>query len=353
MKKVDVIVAIICLACLIILFMCEGSSLAMAEEGPRLTAEQAIAAARRNAKPGSSFTVLREIVANADTRRIGDQALEQAKARKLEIFENGLLVNILRSGGFLLAETNPRTNSVIALHIVSLEPGGAGWDLWPWPECQGVVKLADAEELVKYTAELVEQLYSTPSTEYSSVASSFYGGSFPDGDRSPETLFAIPNSLRKLGANPNEVREAAALYAGYVFWQFRYALSMPAYAASPVPALSAGGHKLDTLIAEFLRSNHIDPNFHFDLDNIQSERQLQERIELLTRLDKFLENTLKNESDPTVFRANLSIAMMPLGVDVDLNQDGGQYVSSTPSSFVFIWHRLATGGFAVKTITGG
>ena len=78
MKKVDVSVAIICLACLIMLFMSGGSSLAMAEEAPHLTAEQAIAAARRNAKPGSSFTILWKIIANADTRRIGDQALEPA-----------------------------------------------------------------------------------------------------------------------------------------------------------------------------------------------------------------------------------------------------------------------------------
>ena len=124
MKRMDFIVAIICLACLITPFMHGGSLLAMAEDGRRLTPERATAAARRNAKPGSSFTVLREIVANADTRRIGDQALERAQAHKIELYENGLLINILRSGGFLLAETNPQTNYVISLHIVLLEPGG-------------------------------------------------------------------------------------------------------------------------------------------------------------------------------------------------------------------------------------
>lgn len=330
------------------LFMRGGSSLAMAEDGPRLTAEQAIAAARRNAKPDSSFAVLREIAANADTRRIGDQALEQAKARKIELYENGLLTNILRSGGFLLAETDPRTNGVIALHLVSLESGGAPKDFWL--ECPGVLKLADAEELVKDTAEFVEQLYSTPSTEDSFLARRFYGGSFPEGDLS---LFAIPNSVRKLGANPNEVQEAAALYGGYLFWGWRYALSMPTFAASPVPALSAAGYKQETLTAEFLRSNHMDPNFHLGLDNVQSEKQLQERIELLTRLDKFLEEALKNEGDPTVVRANLSLVTMPLGVEVNLSRDEGHYGSSTPSVLVFFWDRLATGGFAVKMITGG
>lgn len=311
-----------------------ASTHAMAQQGHRLTAEQTIAAARRNAKPGSSFTVLREIAANADTRRIGDQGLEQAKARKIELLEDGLLANILRSGGFLLAETDPRTNGVIALHLVSLESGGAPKDFWL--ECPGVVKLAGAEELVKDTAEFVEQLYSTPSTEGSFLARRFYGGSFPEGDLS---LFAIPNSLRKLGANPNEVQEAAARYGGYLFWAWRYALSMPAYAASPVPALSAAGYKQETLTAEFLRSNHMDPNFHLGLDNV------------LTRLDKFLEEALKNEGDPTVVKANLSLAAMPLGVDVDLSRNEGHYGSSTPSMLMFFWDRDTTGGFAVKMIT--
>jgi len=66
----------------------------MAEEDPHLTAEQAITAARRNAKPGNSFTILWKIIANADTRRTGDQALEQAQAHKIELYENGILVNI-------------------------------------------------------------------------------------------------------------------------------------------------------------------------------------------------------------------------------------------------------------------
>lgn len=156
-----------CAACFMMPFFW-GISLGMAQQGKRLTPQQAIAAARRdaNAKPDSKFMVLREIVANADTRRIGDQALEQAQAHKIEIYENGLLTNILRSGGFLLAETDPRTNNVIALHLVMLESGGAQKD--EVSECHGVVKLADAEKLVKDTAEFVELIYSSPSTEDSS-----------------------------------------------------------------------------------------------------------------------------------------------------------------------------------------
>ncbi len=74
MKRVGVLVAILCLAWMVIPFMPEGSSLAKAQDGPRLTAEQAIIAARRNAKPGSSFTVLWEVVSGIALRRVASRS---------------------------------------------------------------------------------------------------------------------------------------------------------------------------------------------------------------------------------------------------------------------------------------
>ena len=120
--------------------------------------------------------------------RIRDESatrrLNRHRRTRSKIYENGLLTNILRSGGFLLAETDPRTNNVIALHLVMLESGGAQKD--EVSECHGVVKLADAEKLVKDTAEFVELIYSSPSTEDSSLASRYYGGTFPHGDQFQE-----------------------------------------------------------------------------------------------------------------------------------------------------------------------
>jgi hypothetical protein len=321
----------------------------MAEEDLHLTAERAITAARHNAKTGSSFTILWTIVANADMRSISDRALEQAQANKIELFENGMLLNILRSGAYLLAETDPRTNNMVAMHLVLKEAGGAVKDVKS--ESHGVVKLADARELVDDTAKLVKQLYSTPSTEESSLTSRFYGGDFPEADQLPDSLFAIPNFLRKPGASPNEVREAAALFWGYAFWASRYALSMPTFAASPAIAENAAEKERDSLKVQFLQNNHMDPNINLvDFDDIRNERQFQERIELLTRLDSFLEDSLRKEADPAVIRQNLSILTMPLRVDVDINQKG-QYVSASPPKLLFVWHRLTTSGFAVKEIT--
>lgn len=349
MRRVDASVASACLACVIMLFVRGGAAWAVADEAPQLTVEQAVAAARRNAKPGSAFAILRKIKANADTRRIGGAALEQAKAQRIELYEKGILVHLLRSGGYLLAEGDPQTNDLVALHLVVMEAGGAVKDVQA--ECRGGVKVADAEELVKETAELVQQVYSTPSTEVRSLASRFVGGNFPEAEQFPDSLFAIPHSLRVQGAAQDEVREAAALFWGYVLWAPRYALSMPAFAANPAAAGDAAEKKRDALKAEFLRSNHMDPNSDpVDLGTLQNEGQLRERIALLTRLDRFLEECLRKEADPAVVRTNLSMLAMPMRVDADAKQ-AGQFVSASLPKSLFLWHRVSTGGFAVQEIT--
>ena len=260
-----------------------------------------------------------------------------------------MLLNILQSGAYLLAETDPRTNNMVAMHLVLMEAGGAVKDVQA--ESHGVVKLADARDLVDDTAELVKQLYSTPSTEEASLTRRFYGGNFPDADRFPDSLFISPDSLRKPGAKPNEVREATALFWGYALWAPRYALSMATFAASPAIAENAAEKQRDALKVQFLQNNQMDPNISLvDFDDIRNERQFQERMELLTRLDRFLEDSLRKDADPAVVRQNLSILMMPLRVDVYLNQEG-EFVSTSPPKSLFLWHRVETGGFAVKEIT--
>ena len=345
MRKMGFVAAAICVVCLIEPFKGRETSLGMAQHSERLTPQQAIDAARRNSKAGSSFTVLREIVADAETRRIGDQALEEARAHHIELFKNGILADLLRSGGFLLAETEPRTDSVIAMHLVSLGPDGVPTDRFDG--CDGVVKLADAKELVKDTTEFTEALYSTPPSDASSLESRFYGGSFPECGQSEEcTPFAVPRSLLKLGADHNEYREAAALLGGLASWPFRYAVSMPAFAASPLVATQAA----EGPIAEFLRNNHMDPDFNFELQNIRNEKQLRQRIDLLRRLDNFLEETLRKEADLALVKANVSVATVPLGIVAGTQNGQMIYQSGTASLMVIYWQRLPTGGFAVHLI---
>jgi hypothetical protein len=354
MRKMGVVVAVMCAVCLVIPFKGGGASFGMAQTTQLLTLQEAISAARRNAKPGSSFTVLREIVANADTRRVGDQALAEAQAQHIKLYKGGILTAFLRSGGFLLAETEPTTSSVIAFHLVSLGSDGIPHDTSS--ACDGVVKLADAQEVVKDTAAFTEVLYSTRPSEAASLASRFYGGSFPECDPSTEecVFFAVPPSLLKLGGDQVEYREVVALYGGFNLWGFRYALSIPTFAASPLAATQAALKKWEALKAEFLRNNRMDPHFDFNPENIRSKKQLRNRIDVLRRLDKFLEEALvEKEVNPAVLKANLSVATIPFGVGAYTPMKDGRvlYGSGTASLLVIYWQRLPTGGFAVKSVS--
>jgi hypothetical protein len=338
--------------CLVALVDGGEASSCMAQQGRRLTSDQAIAAARRNGKPGSAFTVLREILADDDTRRIGNQALEQAQVHKVDLYGNGILVDFLRSGGFLLAETEPQTNNVIALHLVSLGAGGDPTDIPS--ECHEVVKLTEARDLVKDTTEFVEQLYSTPASGASSLESRFDGGHFPECDLIKDcTFFAIPTSFLKLGADQSECREITVLYDGQILLMIRYAVSMPSFSADPVAATRAAADEIDTLQKEFLRDNHMDPDFNLGPENIRSREQLLERIDLVGRLNKFMEEGLKNDADPALVKANISVAAIPLEVGQEGlfgQDDKTQFVSGTACMLVLYWQRLPTGGFAVKFI---
>jgi hypothetical protein len=322
----------------------------MAQQDQRLTPQEAIAIARPDSKPGSSLTVLREIVATAGTQHIGDQALESAQAHGTKLYKNGILIDVLKSGGFLLAETKPGTNNLIALHLVSLGPARAPIDTLYWSD--GIVDLADAQELVRQTAEFVEELYSTPSSEDLSLENRFYGGSFPEyGESDDYSFFAIPRSLLKVGSGQDEYRKAAALYGGYLFWSARYAVTMPAFAANPAAAESAAESKRSVLKAEFLRKNRMDPDLDLALENIQSKAQLRERIDVLARLDSFMEGVLKNEAKPALVKANVSVAAIPLGLGADEYGRQVLYGSGVASLFVIYWQPLSKAGFAVYGIS--
>jgi len=351
MKNIKVIVAVIWVVCLMML-LAGSNSFCMAQSGQRLTRQEAIAAARRNAKPESLFTVLREILADDNTRRIGNQALEQAQTQKIPLYKNGFFSDLLRSGGFLLAETEPQTNSVIAFYLIALSREGTP-NIVQY-ECYGTVKLPDAEDLANKATELAAALYSIPLSEATSLESRFYGGSFPECAESGEcTLFAIPRSLLKVKADQSGYREVAALHGSLELLGLRYAASMTSFSANPLLATQEAADKLETLKAEFFRTNHIDAGLDVQLKDIRNPKQLRERTDLLKRLDSFLETALNIDPDSAILKANISVATIPLQIGQDGPMGNGQplYGSGTASLMVIHWQRLSAGGFAVKMIS--
>lgn len=331
----------------------------MAPTGQRLTAQEAIAAARRNPKTkklGGTFSVLREFVANANTRRVGDQAFAEARAHHIKLYQHGILADVLRSGGFLLIQTLPpmkKTNPmnplpfVSFIHLVSLGRDGVPADVLWGP----AIDVANTRKLVKVTTEIAEKLYSTRPLEATSLESRFFGDRYPKYSGSEAKIYsqiAVPRSLLKLGAEPNEVLEFVALYGGLQILVFQYAVSMPTFAANPYVTTQAAVGKWRALQAEFLRNNRMDPHLDFDPENIRSKKQLRDWIAILKRLDKFMEEALNNEANPAVVKANRAVATIPVEFGTDSDRGKGVYTSDTASLLLFYWQRLPAGGFAVK-----
>jgi hypothetical protein len=293
---------------------------------------------------------LRELRTNASTRRIGEQSLKEARDRHIKPYGNGILSDVLINGGFLVAETEPATNNLVGLHLVSVGRRGRPVS-FPYRSEFGV-RFDEAAKMVQDTADFVGALLSTPPSRATSLESRFFGGRFPEYDEPwLYSYFAIPRSVLKIKADPTEYRELAALYGGYLFWPYRYALSDSAYAANPSKALQAAAHKLDDLARQFLRNNNKSPDFEYDLQNISTQDQVRERIDWLRRLDELYEETLKKDAAaPALVEANKSIATIPWGLEA-VTRGSETFFATTASGVVVYWQRLPTGALVVKEIS--
>jgi hypothetical protein len=321
----------------------------MDPNGQLLTPDQAIAAVRSTAKQRTTFQILRELPANAGTRRIAEQSLQDAMAGHIRLFGDGILTDVLARGAFLIAEIDSRTNNLAALHLVSAKRNSRPACL-SYPSEFGV-KIEDAAKLVQATADFTRVLLSTPSSDDASLEDRFLGGAFPEYDNPWEGgYFTIPRSLVRIGADQRERGELAALYGGSTFWLYRYALSLPAYAANPLTARQAADQKHKALEAQFLRNDVKGPDFLYAPQYSKSVGEVRERIDLLRRLDEFLEETLKKDAVTDVVEANESTATIPLQVE-GVRRGGDTFFVSTASGIVIYWERLTTGAFAVKDVS--
>jgi hypothetical protein len=321
--------------------------------GQGLTPDQAIAALRSVAKPGNSLQILRALAANASTRRVGEQSLREARERHIKLYGNGILADVLINGGFLVAEVEPATRSLVGLHLVSVGRHGRR-AIFPY-RVNSDVRFDEAAKLVQDTTDFAEVLLSTPASEATSLESRFYGGTFPEYDK-PEDggAFAIPRIVLKAKARQQDYHEWTALAGGFILWMFQYAMSLPTYAANPLAALRAAVKEQDALAAQFMRDNKKSPDFRYEVQSPQlvgTGEEARERIDWLRRLNDFLEENLKKHTAADVVAANKTIATITWEVEA-ITKGGDTFFATMASGVVVYWQRLPTGGFAVKDISG-
>jgi hypothetical protein len=317
-----------------------------------LTGDRALAAIRSaSPRPGTQLQILREIKATANTQEIAHRSHHEADLHHIALYGNGIFLNALNTGAFLILESDPTTGNAVSIYLVST--GSDGRPAIESHEVEGVTAPLGAE-LINQTADFVDALLAVPTSKFESIERRFYGRHFPEyagpGDR---TIFAIPRSIRAIEADETQYGELAALFGGYLFWPVQYSMSTDIYAANPSSALAAARKKHEALTEQFLQKNNKKPDFIYDLqdlESLKSPEQLRERILWLRRLDDFLEQALKSQGDSSAFEANKLISLVALQLG-SLTQTQESFLAVTSPGLVVGWRRSATGSLAVAEVS--
>jgi len=308
---------------------------------PKRTFDEAITAIQSKERhSGSSFRLIRELHSSATWR-------EDATGK-------GILFDLMRSGGFVILEVDDKGDHAISLHLVSQTASGDAFvESNP---VEGEVSASLAQELIRESADLVDMLLSTP-IDASALERKFYGSHFPEShdpdDDEIDNLFAVPATIKNVGAHDGEIRELAVLLGSIGTWPIRYAISTRIFPSDVPRAIEAGVRKLGTLSRQFTHGKEESLDvLHLlqDLRWVRSAEQLRNRISTLGLLDNFLEQKLVSPDASMTSAANRSIATIPLKIGFNKTPDGS-YAVMTSSGIIVGW-RVSSGGAPVVTRMG-
>jgi hypothetical protein len=228
---------------------------------------------------------------------------------------DGVFIDLMRTGGFVILEVDEKNDHAISLHLVSRKRNGDM--LVESNPVDGEVSATLALELIAETADFVDVLFSAP-INASALESKFDGSHFPQSHDPDEdeasNLFAVPSNIEKIGADPGEIRELALLLGAIETWPIRYALSIPLFPTDQPRAIDTGTRKLVSLSRQFTLQKKGNPDvLHMlqDLKSIRSSDQLRNRASTLRRFSNFLEQKLASIDAATTFDANRSVATIP------------------------------------------
>lgn len=303
----------------------------------RWTLDEAIAAIQsKEPHSGSSFRLIRDVHSSVTMREAADA--------------DGILIDMMRGGGFVILEVDDQSDCAISLHLVSRTANGEA--LVESNPVQGEVSATLAQELTKESADLVDVLLSTP-IDASALESKFEGSRFPEShdpdEDEAENLFAVPTAMEAVGADHSDIRELAVLLGTIDTWPIRYAISTRIFPADAARAIAAGARELLSLSRQFplSKQDKLDV-LHLlqDVKPVRSSEQLRNRISTLSRFDSLLEKKLEAPDASTTFAANRSIATIPLKMGFYGHPDNS-YGVMTSSGVIVGWKVSRSGALFI------
>jgi hypothetical protein len=323
-----------------------------------LTEEQARSLLRTKVAGSAAveFVTLRKFEATPNTRSVAEKCLDEAKSRHIEMYGEGVLVNLFRTGGFVVLEFDAKTQLGTHVHLVTLnETGSAAIHS---EIVEGQVSRNQAVALSRVSESFSNAVLPSVSTRLNEAWRAF-GAVVPPtyiGHNDQDGYFAIPSRLTKFTAQPDELMEISALHAALGLWAIRYAPSLPIFAASPYDALKMAHDEQFRLIRGFLEQKKEKPDSIYallDLDSIDTHDKLRERIQRLRELNTFLNQHSFSPASAKIREANISIAMIPLFMGVAGQQSDRVFAVMSASGMISEWTETRTGEFVLTDVSEG
>jgi hypothetical protein len=306
--------------------------------------------------PGVEFVTLRKFEATADTRSVVQKCLDEARLKHIEMYGEGALVNLLRSGGFVVLEFDAKTQLATHVHLVTLDENGSA--AIHSQIVEGQLSKSEALALSRRSESFASAVLLPLSPRLSEAWRAFGGVGPPTstGHNDQDGYFAIPDHLTTFAMQPDELMEFSALRAEFGLWAIRHAPLLPIFAASPYQALKMAHDEQLRLIKGFLEQKKEDPDFIYallDLDSIDTRDKLRDRLRWLRELNVFLSQHSYSRASAEPREANISIATIPLFMGVVAQRPDRVYAVMSTSGMISEWTETKTGEFVLVDVSEG
>jgi hypothetical protein len=297
------------------------------------------------------LVAMSELQPSPDAQHIAQESLAEAQSKRLDLYADGLFIDLMRTGGVVVMEFDTKSGQAIRIHLVTLNQAGEA--IIQSHDVHGDLARNEAQAIIDRCKQFSQVFFGSHKSDLIDVLHTFGGRrvatlGIPDG----KGYLAIPDTVRKLLRGPEEQLELTGLSSGLQLWTIRHALTAPLYAANPIAAVQRANGELSKLAQDFQsetgRTNTSDfVDDLIDLNTIHTREALTTRLRSLKDFCSFLDERSPLPIDSAAYSANVLISTIPLELVVEQGPDRS-YGEVTAPGLISIWQRSESGEFVLK-----
>jgi hypothetical protein len=338
---------LLCFALLIALALCAAGAQSR-DQIRAFTDDQALSAVRAsyNNVPDAALVVAFKVKTDPTAAAVAAKSLAEAQSNHVELYDDGLRLNLMRSGGYLVLEFNKKSNVANKLYVVTSDTTGA--TVVEPRDIDGGILKDDALAVINKAAKFSKAFFDSSESQMDELLVRFGPSDattlgFPGG----VGYLAIPEDLRSLTKQPKDLFHMISLCNGLALWTIRHALADPMYAANPIAAVQRADDELAKLEGQFQgrQGNKGDLSLvddMIDLNSIHTREDLKARLQYLARLSAFLDEHSPLPVRSPIYKANVSISTVPLELAKEQVADS-HYGAVTGPGLISGWRYTASG----------